>query len=290
MRVLITGASGLIGQKLIEHLQKFNYSPFLLINDDKIDLGESRGLRGDLCDKLSLLRATKDVDAIIHLAGVTHTNNQELYYRVNTGGTKNLLEAARINRVRRFIYISSRAAVMDGGAYSHSKYLAEAAVKKSDLDWIILQPAEVYGAGGKEVISQLVKIIKKHYVVPIIGSGNYMLSPVWVDDVIGAIISSLNNKNLNRKTYILAGPEELSYNQIVNIISNVLHARRIRVYLPIIIIKFLALIFFLIRKNYIVRDQIPRLLCRKSSDIRLARQDLGFNPIPFTTGIKKLIK
>ncbi|HRY52919.1 MAG TPA: NAD-dependent epimerase/dehydratase family protein [Candidatus Portnoybacteria bacterium] len=288
MKIFITGAAGSIGQMLVKKLKTSGHEIFLFDNNIK----EQEGLpcfKGDLSDESGLTLRLRGMDAIIHLAGVTHTNKQSLYYRVNVDGTKNLLKAAQINGIGRFIYISSRAAVENGGAYSHSKYLAEAAVRESGLNWLILQPAEVYGA-GKGAIEQLVGIIKNCRFVPIIGNGKYLLSPVWVDDIVAAILASLNNNSLSRQTYVLAGPEELSYNRIVDIITDVLRVKRIRVHIPLVFIKFAAWLFFLMNKNYFVRDQIPRLLCKKSSDISLARQDLSFDPMPFAVGIKKLIE
>lgn len=287
MKIFITGAAGSIGQMLVKKLNTSGHEIFLFDNNFK----EQEGLhcfKGDLGDESGLTLMLRGMDAVIHLAGVTHTNNQDLYYRVNVDGTKNLLKAAQINGIGRFIYISSRAAVENGGAYSRSKYLAETAVRESGLNWLILQPAEVYGA-GKGVIEQLVGIIKKCCFVPIIGNGKYLLSPVWVEDVVAAILASLNN-GLSRQTYVLAGPEELSYNRIVDIIINIFRVKRIKVHIPLVLIKVAAWLFFLINKNYFVRDQIPRLLCKKTSDISLARQDLSFDPISFDAGIKKLIE
>jgi len=288
MRILVTGASGIIGRKLIAELNQGGYEYFLLVRDDH-DGDNNRFRKGDLNDRPSLIKATENIDVIIHLAGLTHTNKPKLYYQINTEGTKNLLQAAQVNKAGRFIYISSRAAGLDGGAYALSKYLAEAAVKESRLDWLIFRPAEIYGAGANEPLAKLIRAIKKCYFVPIFGRGDYKLCPVWVDDVIGAIIFSLNKKSLSRKTYILAGPEEFSFNQVVDIISETLRIRRAKVHLPVSLMKFLAFIFFLLGKDYIVRDQIPRLLSKKSADIQPAKNDFGFNPLPLAMGIRKII-
>ena len=186
--ILITGAMGMIGRKLLEKLIREEYKISVLVKYEKEkELFKNFSLDfrvGNLLDKEGLYAITSGIDAVIHLAGITHTNTTKLYYQVNTEGTKNLLEACEKNHVKRFIFISSRTASVEGGAYAYSKLLAEEEVKKSSIPWVILRLGEVYGAGEKEAISRLVRTIQEGYFVPIIGNGKYGVCPVYIDDVI----------------------------------------------------------------------------------------------------------
>ncbi len=291
MNILITGGEGNIGKKLVLKLKNLPYSISLLTRQKSSNLDKDfspRMVTGDLLNIESLYKATENIDLVIHLAGITHAHNEQLYYDINTQGTKYLIEACTKNKVRRFIYISSRAASADGGAYARSKLLAEEEVKKSVLDWIILRPAEVYGAGEKEAITRLIKIIQKSYVVPVLGDGKYTLAPVYVGDVVSAIIASLNT-NISKKIYTLAGPEEMTYNELINKILNCLHIKRTKVHVPIPIFRIASLIASILGVKSFVPDQIPRLLYEKSSDISLARRDLHFSPIKFERGLEILL-
>ena len=222
MKILITGGEGNIGKRLVPKLMELKHTITLLLRQNKLSSGRLvKIVKGDLLNQESLLKATENIDLTVHLAGITHTNNQKLYYDINTKGTKNLITACQKNKVKKFIYISSRAASIDGGAYAHSKLLAEEEVRKSSMDWIILRVAEVYGASEKEVITRLIKTIKKSFFIPIVGNGEYLLAPVYVDDVIFAIISSINSR-LSQKIYTIAGPEEMTYNTLVDKILNFL--------------------------------------------------------------------
>lgn len=280
MRILITGAQGLIGKKLVSKLKETNHTITILSRKGMV--------RGDLLSTPSLEKATENIDLVIHLAGITHTNNEQLYYDVNTKGTKNLIEASIKNSVKRFIYISTRAASSEGGAYAYSKLLAEKEVIKSSLDWIILRPAEVYGAGEKEAISRLIKIIQKSFFVPVLGNGKYTLAPVYVEDVISAIVACLN-KNISKKIYTIAGPEEITYNALIDKISNYINVKRIKIHVPVLFFRIASLIFLLSNKTIFVRDQIPRLICKKSSDIHETSRDLHFFPITFKAGLEILL-
>ena len=300
MKILITGATGIIGRKLIERLkqtenrfsEKIKYQLKILIHQIKNNNFKGKGVEiiiGDLLNLDSLNQATLNVDTVVHLAGLTHSNRQNLYYQINTIGTENLLKVCQQNKVKKFIYISSRAASNNGGAYARSKLLAERKVEQSSLNWVILQLAEVYGAGDKEAIYRLVNLIKKSCLIPIIGDGRYLLSPVFVDDVIFGIIKAIEKDNIFRKRYILAGPEEFSYNEIVSLLLKIFKVNKFKIYLPLFLIKFLALFFYIIKRDIIVRDQIPRLLCKKSADIDSAKKDLNYNPRKFEIGIRKIL-
>lgn len=290
MRILVTGAGGIIGTKLVDTLRKLNYHVTLLVREKRTKRvnDPSDYVIGDILHADSLYKATENIDCVIHLAGITHTNNTQLYYDVNTKGTKNLIKACTKNKIKRFIYISTRAASLDGGAYAHSKLLAEKVVKRSLVDWIILRLAEVYGAGEKESIARLVKTIQKSYFVPILGDGQYTLAPVYVEDVISAIIISIQT-NISKKIYTIAGPVEITYNQLVDTVLRRLRVKRIKIYIPVLFLRIASLLLPLFNIHTFVRDQIPRLLCKKSSEIKEASRDLHFFPIKFEIGLEILL-
>ncbi|MCG2686715.1 NAD(P)-dependent oxidoreductase, partial [Candidatus Parcubacteria bacterium] len=157
MKLLITGGTGKIGENLIKKLLQSNEIKIRVLvkkeescfKDSKIEI-----IKGNLLDLNSLFKATKNIDIVLHLAGITHTNKKELYFKINTIGTQNLLKASEKNNVKKFIYISSRTACEQGGEYGQSKFFAEKNVQEYKNNWIILQLAEVYGAGKKEAISR----------------------------------------------------------------------------------------------------------------------------------------
>lgn len=291
MKILVTGASGEIGKKLIKKMSLLNKDIVVLArkNEKNFEGDKIETVFGDLLDIPSLDRAVRNVDLIIHLAAITHTNDQGLYFEINHQGTKNLVAAAEKNNVKKFIFISSRAARPEGGAYAYSKYLAEQEVIGSRMNWMVFRPAEVYGASGKDAIAQLVRIIKSYFFIPIIGNGGYSLAPVYIDDVVNAIVVAAENENLNKKIYTLAGPQEYAYNELVRIIELAIGVKRIKVHIPVFLFRFAVWLNSKMNFGNFVNDQIPRLLCEKSADIMLAKKDLNFNPISFEEGINNLI-
>jgi len=293
MRILLTGASGGIGKKLINDLlQSQKYKIRLLVRNKtniKNIINEVELIEGDLLDLNSLEKATTGVQTVLHLAGLTHSHIPDSYYTINTSGTENLLKASELNSVNKFVFISSRTASESGGAYARSKLLAEERVKQFKRSWVILKIAEVYGANDKEAINKLIHIIKKSYFIPIIGDGEYKLAPVYVNDVVWAILRVIERDTIINEEYIIAGPVQYSYNEIVDIISNKMGLKRKKIFLPIFIIRLLAFFCRILRSNLIVEDQISRLMSPKSIDISRARDNFNFTPQDFQSRLDEIL-
>ena len=96
-----------MGQTLLKELLMMeNLNIRALVYRSMLEIKECQVFSGSLNDVNSLKEATIGVDTVVHLAAVTHTNRKEDYYRVNSIGTKNLIEACSKTGVERFIYVS----------------------------------------------------------------------------------------------------------------------------------------------------------------------------------------
>ena len=279
--VFITGGTGKIGQMLVKSLLDAECDITLLSRTVPKDLFEEKVnvIKGDLLASESYSSSLKNIDTVLHMAGLTHTNDVSRYYDVNSNGTLHLIEACKKYGVKRFVYVSTRAIAADGGDYSSSKLLAEKHVQESGLNWVIIRPSEVYGASSKEGIDGLLKALKTLPIIPIMGNGKYRIAPVYVKDVVSFVRDILERDNLVCKIYTIAGPEVFAYVQFIDKVLKLKNLKRIKIYLPVVfcmvISKVLSWIF---KDKFLAVDQIPRLLSEKSSDIYLAKQDLGFNP------------
>ena len=280
MKVLITGGTGLIGTKLVTSLISQSHEITLLVrpNEAVKQLSNATYTTGDITDESSLHAISQPFDAVIHLAGLTHSPKKSEYYHINTDGTKNILSVCAKVGVKHFIYISSRTASVAGGAYAHSKLLAEQAVEASSLPWTILQPAEVYGVSDREAIGKLVTMVKNKKIIPVIGDGSYELAPVHVDDVVQAITACIGNTAAIRKRYVIAGPESLTFAGLINRIAKHFGVRARTIHLPLFIVKPAIALAGILMPRLIVPDQLPRMLCPKSTDISAAKRDLNFSP------------
>ncbi len=289
MNLLITGGTGKLGRQILAELaNRPDVRIRALTRNATSAFPEIETAFGDLTQPATLQAATENIDTVLHLAALTHSRQEERYFKINTEGTHNLLEACQAGGVRRFIHMSSRAANPEGGAYSKSKWLADEAVRNSPLDWTLLKPAEVYGAGTDEGIGQLIEWIDRWPVVPVIGDGEYTMSPVHVRDIVSGTINALSHSGLRGKSLVLGGPEEMSFNDLVDRLCAFRKKHRYKIHLPVVLMQGIVISMVALGIGNIVPDQIPRLLCSKDADTGEARSLLQYDPRPLEAGLQNI--
>lgn len=299
MTLLVTGATGDLGLRLLHDLAARG-EPVRATTRNESPPPSSPAwsrehtvewVRADLGDPAALRAACRGVRAVVHMAAMTHAPTASTYYSVNVGGTENLLAAAEQAKVELFVHISTRAIGAAAGAYGHSKLLAEERVRSSACAWVIVRPAEVYGTGGRDPVLSLARSLRHKSFVPILGDGSYGLCPVHVQDAVDAIVRAVDRKEARGGTYVLAGPEAVSYLELIERIEAMLALpRRRRIHIPVPIARFVFALTGRLGVGPYVSDQIPRLLAAKSTDSRLAIQDLDFRPRTLEVGLAPLLR
>lgn len=162
MTLLITGATGLVGARLLPRLVAQGVECRALLRTGKSPPIGVPIVEGDLLDPATLGRALAGVSAIIHLAAVFRTPDTDLIWKSNLDGTRNLIAAAKAHAPEARFVMASTSLVYDmhasrpgreddpsepKQAYPASKLAAEAALRESGLTWSILRFAFVYGDG-----------------------------------------------------------------------------------------------------------------------------------------------
>ena len=288
--LLVTGASSEMGGALIRQLlNNAGLKIRAMVHRSLVNVPGCEIRPGDLKNSGLLTRALSGVDTVVHMAALTKSTSESDYFETNVNGTENLIDACLKNGVKKIIYISSSAASLNGGGYSRSKLEAEQCIKRSGMKWVIIRPSEVYGQRVGDSINRLISWIQRCIFVPVIGSGQSKLSPVFIDDVVSAIALSIFNQELENQTIVLAGPEELTYDELVDRVALYFGVKRFKLHLPAGLVKFIATVMSGLGINTLTPDQIPRLLCEKSFGIDLAREKLDYSPRSLEEGIKNTI-
>jgi UDP-glucose 4-epimerase len=160
MTVLITGATGLVGARLVPRLLAEGVACRALVRGEKTIADGAEAVSGDLLDGGTLAPAVRDVDAIIHLAATFRTADTGLIWRSNLEGTRNLIAAAKAYAPQARFIMASTAWIYDDDAthpgregdvaspkldYPASKLAAENELRRSGLTWSILRYGFVYG-------------------------------------------------------------------------------------------------------------------------------------------------
>ncbi|KFC62026.1 UDP-glucose 4-epimerase [Devosia sp. LC5] len=160
MTILITGATGLVGERLVPRLLEAGLDCRLLLRTGKTCPPGASAVTGDILDPSTLSEAVRGVSAIVHLAAVFRSPDTDLIWRSNLEGTSNLIAAVQADAPdARFIMASTSNvynrnstqparetdSVEPEQAYPASKVAAEKLLRESGLNWSILRFPFVYG-------------------------------------------------------------------------------------------------------------------------------------------------
>jgi nucleoside-diphosphate-sugar epimerase len=158
--ILLTGATGLVGSRLLPRLAEAGFACRALVRRDTQVPAGTTPVRGDLGDPDSLAPAVEGVDAIVHLAALFRTHDEAAIWRANLDGTRNLIAAVQAHAPRARFVMASTSNVYDDDAarpgreddacaptqaYPASKLAAEEHLRASGLTWSILRLPFIYG-------------------------------------------------------------------------------------------------------------------------------------------------
>jgi NADH dehydrogenase len=283
--VLVTGASGGLGARLVPLLRERGYRVRVVVHRRPVK-GADETVRGDLLDEASLADAVRGADSVMHLAALTHARSASDYQRFNVTGTENLVRAAVAANAGRFVFVSTRAIGPDGGGYSDSKRLAEAVVADSGLEYSIVRLPEVFGAGSSEGVDQMLEAARGGRPILVVGNGAQQLCPAHVDDVLPAVVQAVSAPAAAGRTYTLAGECTTVREFAERVAAATGRGSRI-VALPRLLVRA-AGAASRVAPLPIYPDQYARLHAPKRPASQEAEADLGFRPRGLDDAIRSL--
>jgi NADH dehydrogenase len=262
--ILVTGASGFIGRHLVAGLRSLERPTRCLVRS------ESRGrklaaqgcdiARGDMSDPDTLRAACEGVDAIVHLVAIIRGKPGD-YQRVMAGGTRALVDAARAAGVRRFILVSALGLAEETfelTPYYRAKWDEERTLKASGLEHVIFRPSFVFARDGG-VLPTFVRLVRFSPLTPVLGPGTQRIQPVAVEDVASHLIKAIELEDARDRTFDLAGPDQVSWDDLYGLIASVLGKRRRRVHIPFALARAQAALFERMPGFPFTRDQLTML-------------------------------
>ena len=294
--VFVTGATGYVGRFFVRRLVEASRRVrCLVLPDDTIEplAGlDVEVVRGDVTRLDTLLAHGGGVGAIVHAAAAMLPNPADLIARVNVEGTRNVLAFAKHSGVNRFVYLSAVSAVyVSKNSYGRSKVEAERLVRESGLSYTILRPTMIYGRGGGLHFEKLVTLGRKiPLVFPVLGSGTSRLQPIWIDDLIDAIVAVLDDPRAHGKTYDVSGATALTFGELVDAILKAQGRRRIRVPVPLWACRVAAhaLAPLLGPRSFLTPEALVGLNEDAALDHGELTRDFGFRPRTLEAGLAQL--
>jgi len=256
MKVLVTGANGLLGSNIVRELENRGISVRALVRENArlLSLKGSRPeyFFGNITSASEVSDAASGCDHIIHTAAVTDPTLPGLhpYLEVNVNGTKNIINACRKNNIKRLVYISSTNSIGHGDRdnpgtedkpaarpytesyYAISKSMAEKeiinAINSYGIEALILNPSFMIGPYDSKPSSGKLLLIgyKNKFVFLTRGGRNF----VPAEDVSIAACNALS-KGRSGEKYLLTN-SNLSYKEFYDIVDNVTGYKRVKLVMP----------------------------------------------------------
>jgi uncharacterized protein YbjT (DUF2867 family) len=263
--ILVTGGTGFVGPKIVHALRAADRPVRCLVRDPE----QARDLaawgcelvQGDVTDPESVRRAVDGCDVVVHLVAIIQGKPED-FERVMTQGTRNVVEAARVAGVRRFVLMSALGTTeetKDLTPYFHSKWEMEQTVKASGLEHVIFRPSLVFGKDGG-ALKTFMRVVRLSPVIPVFGRGDQRIQPIWVEDVAAYYEAAIDRPEAGNRTFEVGGPDIVTWEELYERIKRVLNKRRPKLHVPFGVMRVNAAILeALPGKSPLTRDQLKML-------------------------------
>jgi uncharacterized protein YbjT (DUF2867 family) len=282
VKVHLTGGSGFTGAFVIRELIDRGHEVFALARSEraaaKVSAAGATPVEGDLDDPASLpgAFATGGVEHLVNVASL------------GFGHADGIVCAAEAAGMDRAVFVSTTALFTKLNAPSKQvRSAAEDRIRRSSLRWTIIRPTMIYGTPGDRNIARLLQVLAKVPALPVPGGGHRLQQPVHVEDVASAIVAAVERDAAVGQAIDVPGPEPLSFRELLLTAGDAV-GRRPKI-LPVPFYPTIAGLRMYERVSSSPRlkaEQLERLSEDKAFDPGPAREILGYEPRPFSDGVR----
>lgn len=321
MKILVTGGTGFIGRLLIPKLIEKGHEISVLCRNMKkaesVLPPECKIIIGDITNKASLKNCCDGIDMVYQLVGLSGNELPSNYQfkrfrKINVEGLRNIVEEAQSAKVKRFVQVSSIAAMgivkrmpITGDSecepylpYQVSKREGELLildkVKNEGFPAIIIRPAKVYGIGGEDTYQSIIKMCKKG-IFPKIGKKDTMVSHCYIDDLI-VTLCLLTEKGKIGEIYNCATEKSIGFYESVTLIAKLMDKKVVMVPMPRWVMASLAYLIenvcsWIGRKPPVTRRNVIAATTDRIYDFTANKRDIGFvSSVTMEEGIRRCVK
>jgi len=308
MRVLVTGATGFTGGHLARYLAARGYQVWALVRPGAAEVArrelQAAGVElveGSLEDRESLARACAGVDVVYNIAALYRQAGlpDETYRAVNADAVRAIVEAAARGGARRVVHCSTvgvhgdvehppaneDAPLRPGDIYQQTKLEGEArareAAQATGIEVVIARPTGIYGPGDRRLLKLFRGVARRRFIT--LGDGKIYYHLTYIDDLIEGFRLCGEVPAAAGRTYILAGGEVTTLDELIGIIAEEAGVARPRLRLPVWPFWMAgaaceAICTPLGIEPPIYRRRVDFFTKSRAFDISRARAELGFDP------------
>lgn len=292
MKVFLTGATGFVGSHLLQRLLNHGHHVRALVRDPQdANLPASPNLeliRGDVVEGSGLDEGMQTCEAVIHLVGIIMETRTASFEKIHHLGTRNVVEAARRNRIARFVQMSALGVRANGvSEYQTSKWKGEEAVRQSGIPYCILRPSLIFGPRDG-FVSQMLDVMRQAPLFrPVPGSGRPKFRPIFIDDVTACFAQALTNPAATNKSIDLGGGEELTLNQVLAEIAECAGIGKPAVHIPMPLMFAVAGVAqTLLPRPPVTLGQLRMLQEGSTCDVLPMMEVFNIQPLGFRAGLR----
>lgn len=252
MKLLITGCSGFIGRNLVRSI----ITPYVGMVNSRLSVDNNNVFSGDICEIANIVSMLENIDCVIHLAGLAHTNKPDYdkFYMTNVKGSELLAKEAASAGVKTFIFASSSHIPEAENDISKnklpklvlSKYQAELKLlevgRLTGMKVVILRLPMVYGVDCPGSFSVMKKLAVNLKVTPFLLLDR-QINMLSVKNLVDALIVCLESqKTLNGGVYYVFDEKPMTISQILTSLASIDNKSIYHLPVPPLILKWLLLI------------------------------------------------
>jgi nucleoside-diphosphate-sugar epimerase len=303
---LVTGATGFTGGHLARYLLARGHRVRALVRDparaqDLAAAGIELAV-GDVRDREAVAIAVRGVDVVYHVAAVYRQAgvSVDTYRSVNAGAAETIVECGARAGVRRIVHCSTvgvhgdvthppaneGAPLKPGDVYQVTKLegerLAREAGRRLRVEVTVARPSGIYGPGDRRLLKLFRGVANRRF--PILGSGEIYYHLTYVDDLVEGLRLCGEHPAAAHRTYILAGSEVTTLNELVRLIAEVAGVEPPRLHLPVwpfwvagALCEAVAVPFGI--EPPIYRRRVDFYTKSRAFDIARARSEIGYTPV-----------
>lgn len=298
MKIVVTGAAGLVGQNLVVLLRESGYRDIVAIDKQGENLGLLARLNSgvvtvaaDLAQPGTWSEHFAGADVVVLLHAQIGGKFAEAFDRNNLHATQLVLDAIRAHAVPFTVHVSSSVvnSVADDN-YTRTKKAQEKIVLASGIACCVLRPTLMYGWFDPKHFGWLARFMARAPVFPIPGHGRYPRQPLYERDFCRAILWCIEHRPAGR-VYDLVGAEHIDYIDIIRAIRDAKRLRTPIVRIPYRLFDALLRLYALFSdRPPFTSDQLKALTAGDDFSGVDIEATFGFKPTPFADGIRETFR
>lgn len=280
-RILVVGGTGHTGERVARRLQTLGNQVVVLTREPRGEAARSLeawgiGVReGDCTRRWTLWDALEGCDALVSCSHPRHAG--ACVQACKTIGVSRIIAMSSTWRFTRFPSVTSEE-VIEG----------ESQVAVSGLEWTMIRPTLIYGGRRDNNVERLFAWFRKRRWFPIFGRGTNLVQPVFVEDVVSALVAAWETPDSVGHAFNVAGPDPIDYGRFIRDIAKAAGRRSVKLlHVPRWVGETVATVGApVLRAKGVTRDQLRRMGEDKHVNIEAAWELLKYRPRSFTAGLK----